>query len=360
MSVFPSFEELFNAGQRSRLTPEAARLYWELQVPLADAVSVMRPDWREKGYFEREPYITIQETMANAADGGGGSAATTSATRHPIAAAPLTEPKISSITVQIDALEIWEDYWSEVEHMYHVEDRPMKKWKLTVKPSSNTGAEAGFVTVDDYVSALHPWLMDLRDTIIYADNVLHQWEPMARPEYYKKLMVNHETIKHIWIEDERQYLMGRLGTENQIQYRPGETYLDWLVPRAEKGDLLAAQEAQLQASIRRVDHGLSQQVLEDLAEFHERHGDEAISRKVESWMERHTETLANPDWEYWVEEREKRRKALLAERHAEMARRVFLEPHEPDVSIHLYLPYLNPPHWYLPHLQNGDGSDSTS
>ncbi|KAK7959852.1 uncharacterized protein PG986_004706 [Apiospora aurea] len=323
MSVFPSFEELFKTGQRPRLTPEAARLYWELQDPLADAVSVMRADWREKGYFQREPYIIIHETMANAADGGGGSAATTSTTPHPIAAAPLTEPKISSITVQIDALEIWEDYWSEVEHMYYVEDRPMKNWKLTVEPSSNTGAEAGFVTVDDYLSALHPWLMDLRSTIICADNLLHQWEPMARPGYYNKLMVNHEIMNHIWIEDERQYHMGRLGTENQIQYRPGETYLDWLVLRAEKGDLLAAQEAQLQASIRRVDHGLSQQVLEDLADFHERHGDEAISRKVESWMERHTETLENPDWGYWVEEREKRRQALLAERHAEMARRVF-------------------------------------
>ncbi|KAK8030143.1 hypothetical protein PG993_011434 [Apiospora rasikravindrae] len=117
MSVFPSFEELFKTGQRPRLTPEAARLYWELQDPLADAVSVVRPDWHEKGFFEREPYIVVQETLANTADGGDAAI-----TPHLIAAAPLTEPKISSITVRVDVLEIWEYYWREVEHMYHDEE----------------------------------------------------------------------------------------------------------------------------------------------------------------------------------------------------------------------------------------------
>lgn len=46
-----------------------------------------------------------------------------------------------------------------------------KDVKLVVKPA--TGGE-GFVTVHDYVSALHPWLMNMREDIVKAKGVLDQ------------------------------------------------------------------------------------------------------------------------------------------------------------------------------------------
>ncbi|OBT78077.1 hypothetical protein VF21_03132 [Pseudogymnoascus sp. 05NY08] len=49
-----------------------------------------------------------------------------------------------------------------------------KDVKLVVKPA--TGGE-GFVTVHDYVSALHPWLMNMKEDIVKAKGVLGQHVP---------------------------------------------------------------------------------------------------------------------------------------------------------------------------------------
>nr|XP_036574414.1 uncharacterized protein CTRU02_15636 [Colletotrichum truncatum]KAF6780842.1 hypothetical protein CTRU02_15636 [Colletotrichum truncatum] len=46
-------------------------------------------------------------------------------------------------------------------------DRPKRALPLVIE-ASNTE----YITIDDYVSALHPWLMGLRKDIIQADNLL--------------------------------------------------------------------------------------------------------------------------------------------------------------------------------------------
>ncbi|KAK8068117.1 hypothetical protein PG996_007229 [Apiospora saccharicola] len=279
MPSFPSYKERFTSGQFAQLTPEAWRLFWTMQGPLASAVSVMSEDWRATGSEQREPYV-----------------------QHPIASAPLTEPKIGSITVAVDALHMWEYYWLE-SHEGHADpdnehagcvfgqllrccgkDRPMKKWQLTVEPAD---AEAGFVTVHDYVSALHPWLLSLRGEIVRADNV---WDSNP-PEYYEKMMVEHAGPESLMVLDEARYIAGmRSGEQHQQLHRgtvqtqaqirvngetpqmpaPGVSPLEQLVARAESGDLEAVQQAIFQATIQGVPHGLRPETVQALQDSYER------------------------------------------------------------------------------------------
>ncbi|KAL0934082.1 uncharacterized protein CTRU02_210881 [Colletotrichum truncatum] len=128
-------------------------------------------------------------------------------TYHPVSALPISEPKVSSITVNVPELEDWEENWLNL-HEQHSEpdapdafpeaqwgklsgshgdedededdepqllrcckqDRPRSKnAKLTIKPSKPwDGQDSGFVTVHDYVSAVHPWLVRLRNDILRA------------------------------------------------------------------------------------------------------------------------------------------------------------------------------------------------
>jgi hypothetical protein len=126
-------------------------------------------------------------------------------TYHPVSALPISEPKVSSITVHVSELEDWEEYWLNVHEKHSEPDAPPgafpdAKWgklsggggdedddepvllrcckqdrpcgknaKLTIKPSKAwDGRDGGFVTVHDYVSALHPWLVRLRGDILGA------------------------------------------------------------------------------------------------------------------------------------------------------------------------------------------------
>ncbi|KAK2045440.1 hypothetical protein LZ31DRAFT_594082 [Colletotrichum somersetense] len=97
-AVFPSFEERRKAKQPVALTTEAKRIFWTLQGPLSNHVSVVQ-DWRKRE-SPREPFAH-QDSAGNI-------------TRwHPIAAAPLTEPNNGYVTVRVDVLEQWQYQWLE-------------------------------------------------------------------------------------------------------------------------------------------------------------------------------------------------------------------------------------------------------
>ncbi|KAL5322675.1 hypothetical protein ACEPPN_010650 [Leptodophora sp. 'Broadleaf-Isolate-01'] len=115
---------------------------------------------------------------------------------HEVSKSSMFEPKVLSITVRVDDFELWEDNWCEYhrhsEHpessidgarwgtipdIAHVDEygdglhlleccgtqRPLgKAVSVLVKASSS---EHGFVTVHDYVSTIHPWLMSLHEEI---------------------------------------------------------------------------------------------------------------------------------------------------------------------------------------------------
>ncbi|KFY37689.1 hypothetical protein V494_04651 [Pseudogymnoascus sp. VKM F-4513 (FW-928)] len=99
---YPSHEE--TRSDLSLVQPTiggAQRLIWPLNGPLP-AISVMK----ESGdYDSPEPYF-------QQSDGSG--------TWHAVSKMPLTEPKISSITVSDYDLDLWEDFWLE-EHEQHSE-----------------------------------------------------------------------------------------------------------------------------------------------------------------------------------------------------------------------------------------------
>lgn len=209
----PTYEAIQAAQQPIKLTPAAQRLHWTLTTPLSTAIHIM-PDTTYNPNAQLEPYFST------AAD------TTTTPSAPSIAHAPLTDPKISSVTVRVEQLENWEETWLDF-HGDHGEpgphneeeedeeddeeernmvfgqlvdydpdedeepdeeygthllrccggDRPRKKKvSLTV---TGTGCEGGFVTVHDFVTAVHPWLMRLRGEILVAGGDLQDHIPLG-------------------------------------------------------------------------------------------------------------------------------------------------------------------------------------
>ncbi|KAL2283091.1 hypothetical protein FJTKL_10196 [Diaporthe vaccinii] len=165
---YRSFNELqYNPTVGVYFSPAAKRLFWPLDGVFPTALSVMKTP---RSADDLEPYF--QQTP------GGGIC-------HEIAQLPMTKPKVLSIEVSIYDLEhdedrpyaaeakedgSWEDS-SDTEFLIRCcgEDRPLRKrgQKLVVTPA----ASGYFVTVHDYVSAVHPWLMGLRSEILLAKSV---------------------------------------------------------------------------------------------------------------------------------------------------------------------------------------------
>ncbi|KAK1778145.1 hypothetical protein QBC45DRAFT_310182, partial [Copromyces sp. CBS 386.78] len=122
----------------------------------------------------REPYF--RQVTSTGDDGDESSA------WHPISKAPLSIPRVSELKVQIVPLSWWAGDWGEY-HEPHAEDtendedmdengrliycycckesRPNKVYEDLVVKAGSTG----FVTIHDYVTAVHPWLMGLRDDL---------------------------------------------------------------------------------------------------------------------------------------------------------------------------------------------------
>jgi hypothetical protein len=87
-SSYPSYNALRKAHQPVRISLAAQRLYWTFQGPLSTAVTVMDEDQNPDA--PREAYFS--QTLAGTS-------------WHSVAQEAFTEPKVSSITVTIDALE---------------------------------------------------------------------------------------------------------------------------------------------------------------------------------------------------------------------------------------------------------------
>jgi len=159
----PSYEARKDAGEAVQLSADVRRLRWSLNGPLATSVQVMKDHWidPEPDAAPPEPYCQ----QAAAADDG------TITSWHAVAQSPFTEPKVSSVTIKVDPLEHWEWEWLEQNEPYPndpdgscaVGERPRDKdARLEVK------AAAEFLTIHDYVSAVHPWLMGLRGDLLAA------------------------------------------------------------------------------------------------------------------------------------------------------------------------------------------------
>jgi hypothetical protein len=151
---------------------------------------------------------------------------------------PLTNPKISSVTVHVYDFDRWEEEWVEL-HRGHVdlddavpypyyddndfETEPLpdddpeeddegprytllkccglkrprgKAHTLVVKP---TVSGNNFITVHDYLSAVHPWLMSLREDILWAKGV---WDGAPLPANTKFMLDLGQDLLMIYEVDE--------------------------------------------------------------------------------------------------------------------------------------------------------------
>ncbi|QPH06532.1 hypothetical protein C2857_005064 [Epichloe festucae Fl1] len=182
-------------------SPEAQRLRWTLPAPLTSAISVLDNAQNPDG--PREPYF--QESRS---------------TWHPISEEPMSYPLQSSITVEIYQLDVWEHQWEE----YHEHADPNDS-DCVFAPSDDEGpgelleccgeqrpkvpppvvvtaSNKEYITVHDYVSTVHSYLMEHFEDISAAENV---WEGGVPPAG-QKLVVSYDSLQLLMIIDESMYL----------------------------------------------------------------------------------------------------------------------------------------------------------
>ncbi|OIW29558.1 hypothetical protein CONLIGDRAFT_680401 [Coniochaeta ligniaria NRRL 30616] len=157
-------------------TRSAQRLRWVLDGPLETAIAVLKQPYHDPDTTP-EPYCTLQGNEL---------------VWHAVTQAPYTEPKVSSVTVSVTEIDDWEYQWSEL-HYRHTDppdgdddDEDEDDWpseccgdhadtKLVVK------ATGEYVTVHDYVSAVHPWLLRKHDELLEALAVLDDEPRISLP-----------------------------------------------------------------------------------------------------------------------------------------------------------------------------------
>ncbi|WPH03970.1 Hypothetical protein R9X50_00685300 [Acrodontium crateriforme] len=203
---YPSFKDTRKARDCA-FSDDALRLYWPLEDVFPSAISVFSD---EQTPGELEPFFQP------VSDGSG------SGTWHEIAKLPITTSKVSSIVAELHGLDQWEPDWvawhechdsaefttygdlsdedrpyakeqkedgsweedSDTEFLIRCcgEERPLYKrgpFRLKITPSFGND----FVNIYDYVSAVHPWLMSLRDDFL-------RYATVARPGYYVRSVHN--------------------------------------------------------------------------------------------------------------------------------------------------------------------------
>ncbi|KAK3986160.1 hypothetical protein QBC44DRAFT_373467 [Cladorrhinum sp. PSN332] len=155
------------------VTTAGKRLFWTLNGALEGAIQVAPSEHYEPGAF-MEPYF-----------GPDGSP-------HAVSQASLMEPPAPSVTVRIQCIVAWEQAWVDQHWGCHDADAAnLYPGRLGPRPGDETldrpiclleccgqkrpwardtqlqvAARGEFLTVHEYVSAVHPWLMAMRDTLL--------------------------------------------------------------------------------------------------------------------------------------------------------------------------------------------------
>lgn len=159
------------------VTTAGKRLFWTLNGALEDAIQVAPSEYYDPGVFDSmEPYF----------DPDGSP--------HAVSQASLMEPPVSSLTVRIQCIDEWERAWDDQHwrcgdleanapdrnpgrlgpcpgdetldpNLYVLECCGQKRpWSHDTQ--LQVAAQGEFLTVHEYVSAVHPWLMAMRDTLL--------------------------------------------------------------------------------------------------------------------------------------------------------------------------------------------------
>jgi hypothetical protein len=206
----PSYEEQDSPQNRVLPNPKIQRIRWALNGSLETAITVARDR-----YFDPDEVPELYHEG------------------HPLAQAPLTKPKVSSLELCVYPLDHWDYFWMEV-HVGHTDPdatydpadvlygplpgwdeaepdggkhlleccgskRPWgRKTELVVK------ATGEFVTIHDFISTVHPYLMARRADILESMNL----EPGRTRKPFgpeTKLMVTWGCAKEVDVEDEANW-----------------------------------------------------------------------------------------------------------------------------------------------------------
>ncbi|KAK4125681.1 hypothetical protein N657DRAFT_613737 [Parathielavia appendiculata] len=132
-------------------TTAAKRLFWRLNGPLEGAIQVAPSQYYEPDAV-MEPYIGPDGTP-----------------HAEVAHAPLLEPPVSSLTVKILTIDEWEQAWLAL-HARCREVPDLSQRRMGPRPGDDSLDPDLYVgevlTVHEFVSAVHPWLMARRDAIL--------------------------------------------------------------------------------------------------------------------------------------------------------------------------------------------------
>ncbi len=156
------------------------RLFWRLNGPLEHAITVAPSEYYEPDAV-MEPYFRPASSDHDAAPSW-----------HAVSQESLLNPPASSITVRIRCIDAWEQIWADQHReCYDAVVADSNRRRLGPRPgdetldapiyvleccgqkrpwSQDTQLEVvtagAFVTIHEYVSAVHPWLMGMRDTLL--------------------------------------------------------------------------------------------------------------------------------------------------------------------------------------------------
>ncbi|KAI1452080.1 hypothetical protein F4805DRAFT_55120 [Annulohypoxylon moriforme] len=227
----PSFDVLRDANNPPDLSPEMQRVFWTIDGPLSESIWIMESCHNTDSL---EPYFKADDPKER---------------WHPVSQAPLTDPKVSSITVRVYELDKWEDDWYDF-HREHSDPNGgneqfdengdlMVRWGElldydeekdeegkpehllmccgTTRPRGKAGSMAvkpttgDFITVHDYLSTLHPWLLGKRDDILALMGLFDD-KPLPQET---KLMVGYEMGDSLTVYDRAEWIEYR-------QRKPGK------------------------------------------------------------------------------------------------------------------------------------------
>ncbi|KGO66432.1 hypothetical protein PITC_067280 [Penicillium italicum] len=209
---YPSYESL-RESSLVELNLEAHRLYWTLQDPIQSSIFVM--DEVNNPAAPRQPCFL-----------SGPAADRSSPHSHPITNHSLCEPPISSITVGVDELQDIADFWED-EHNYAQGDDPkgpcrccgLRPPPYDVKLTIVASNKDQFVTIGDYITAVHPWLMSFRGEFLRNTGggkpLPEDTKLMVSFPYPDNVIVENDTA---WISSQSIIIFGRQRRAEEAQW----------------------------------------------------------------------------------------------------------------------------------------------
>ncbi|KFA69004.1 hypothetical protein S40285_10690 [Stachybotrys chlorohalonatus IBT 40285] len=152
----------------TQLSAAGKRILWTLNSPLESAIQVAPNQYYEPG-AAMEPYFRP-------------AAADLAPSWHPVSQESLMEPQVPAVIVRIACIDSWAQLWVDLHRdcLDTNNDHQRPRAKDTQLEVTAGGA---FLTAHEYVSAVHPWLMGMREMLLDVLGKLmgsQSWAPESK------------------------------------------------------------------------------------------------------------------------------------------------------------------------------------